>query len=404
MAVSNKDFIGLEVVSLDDATVLGRVSGLIIDDGARCVAALVVDTGAYRLQVLPYSAVRSVGPDAVVIGSNTDVVLVTKLPSVEELVHRDVELPGCIVLTDDGRMLGVIDHLVIDETSGRIAQLAIHSGEEDGSILTIDADRLVTVGPDIAIVRASEQDGLPPPLSHSVRDSDLLGLQIIALDRAEVVGEVGALIFDDEEPAVAGFLADLGLYEPRVLPRQRIKTIGPDAILVDSADSLCLLSQNKQLEQLASRRFSLTGARAVTVSGRSAGVILHSYVDTRDASLLGLEFLPASARGRTEQAELLPLSCVVRRGKHLVVVQDDYQAHLEQIASVPDRAPAPSEPEDATVASPAGKDFLLGKKVSRRLELPTGELVADVGEQVTPELIRKAREHNLLLVLSLNVD
>ena len=49
----DKDFLGLEVVSLQDASVVGEVEGLIVDDQAKAVAALIVNTGSYRSRVLP---------------------------------------------------------------------------------------------------------------------------------------------------------------------------------------------------------------------------------------------------------------------------------------------------------------------------------------------------------------
>ena len=67
MALSDKDFLGLEVVGLDEAAIVGTVQGLIVDDAARAVAALIVNTGAHQSRVVPFAVVRSVGDDAVVI-------------------------------------------------------------------------------------------------------------------------------------------------------------------------------------------------------------------------------------------------------------------------------------------------------------------------------------------------
>jgi hypothetical protein len=40
----------------------------------------------------------------------------------------------------------------------------------------------------------------------------------------------------------------------------------------------------------------------------------------------------------------------------------------------------------------------------RRIETPEGELIADEGELVTPQTVRRARTHDQLLILSLNVE
>jgi uncharacterized protein YrrD len=68
-------------------------------------------------------------------------------------------------------------------------------------------------------------------------DTELLGLQIVALDDASVVGEVDGLIIDDRAMKVAGFLVDLGLFEASVLPFDKASAVGADAIIVTSAET-----------------------------------------------------------------------------------------------------------------------------------------------------------------------
>jgi uncharacterized protein YrrD len=65
------DVIGRPVVSADTGRKLGTVSDLLLDDGGTEVVGLVVKHGALRGEdVLPASAVHSLGPDAVVSRSD----------------------------------------------------------------------------------------------------------------------------------------------------------------------------------------------------------------------------------------------------------------------------------------------------------------------------------------------
>ncbi|MCZ7663530.1 MAG: hypothetical protein M5U22_11665 [Thermoleophilia bacterium] len=50
------------------------------------------------------------------------------------------------------------------------------------------------------------------------------------------------------------------------------------------------------------------------------------------------------------------------------------------------------------------KHFLIGKRVLRRIEGPTGEVIAQEGDLVTFEMIQKAKSSDQLLILSLNVE
>lgn len=65
------DLIGKPIVSADGGKKLGRVGDLLLDDGGHEVLGLVVRHGMFKREdVLPASAVQSLGPDAVVSRSN----------------------------------------------------------------------------------------------------------------------------------------------------------------------------------------------------------------------------------------------------------------------------------------------------------------------------------------------
>ena len=65
------DLIGKPIVSADGGKKLGRVGDLLLDDGGQEVLGLVVRHGMFKREdVLPASAVQSLGPDAVVSRSN----------------------------------------------------------------------------------------------------------------------------------------------------------------------------------------------------------------------------------------------------------------------------------------------------------------------------------------------
>ena len=50
------------------------------------------------------------------------------------------------------------------------------------------------------------------------------------------------------------------------------------------------------------------------------------------------------------------------------------------------------------------KHFLIGKRVLRRIESPSGELIATEGALVDYEMIQRAKASDMLLILSLNVE
>ncbi len=159
-------------------------------------------------------------------------------------------------------------------------------------------------------------------------DTDLLGLQIIALDGATVVGEVDGLLIDDAAMKVAGFLVDTGLYEASTLPFESAYAVGSDAIIVESADRITEISANPTLETLAEKDVAISEAKAITRSGRGVGVIGDFFVNTDTGDVVGMEFIAADQTVYPRNTAVIPASAVVRLGRDIVVLGDDYDQHL----------------------------------------------------------------------------
>ncbi len=189
-------------------------------------------------------------------------------------------------------------------------------------------------------------------------DTELLGLQIVALDDASVVGEVDGLIIDDKAMRVAGFLIDLGLFEASVLPFGNALAVGADAIIIPSADTLALITADADLDTLATRDITISDARVITRSGKTVGSIGDFFVDTDSGDVVGMEFIADDQSIYPKDVAVLPSAAVLRLGRDIVVVSDDYLQKLQRDAGSLDRlarddTPAaittPSEPDESAV-------------------------------------------------------
>lgn len=178
---------GRELVDLDTAETIGYVDEIIVDPYGPCVAGYVVKTGtsfwsSRRRMIVPTEAIYAIGPDALTIRGAASVgdamAHLNALPRLSELAGRKM-------VSFRGRLLGVIDDLLLDEQDGRIIGYPLE-GQGFGSTLErmfgltmgwrpertdyvrADADlrvgtKLVVV-PDEAVVLASEHEmqALPP--------------------------------------------------------------------------------------------------------------------------------------------------------------------------------------------------------------------------------------------------
>jgi uncharacterized protein YrrD len=242
---------------------------------------------------------------------------------------------------------------------------------------------------------------------------ELIGLPIVSLQDAEVVGEIDALIIDDATLTVAGFLVDLGFYEAKVMPMAATRAIGHDAVIVERTKDVGLISQHPDLARLADRDMAVTGAAAVTAGGRTLGTIGELTVDVLTGRITAVELLADPGALWPGRPMLLPAASVLSVDHHQVVLDERCGAYVHDPSS-PHPADAgaavgesPSvQPRHSPPASPSKtpSHYLLGRRVVRRIEGPLGVLVADAGEIVTEETIRRAESSEALLILSLNVE
>jgi len=113
--------LGRPVVARDTAETVGDVQGAVVDVVTRRVVALQVGKGR-KARVVDWAAVSGVGPDAVVVQSES--ALRDPVGDRETgFVKGDLPLLGARVLTDRGDEAGALDDVEFDESSGAVLDL-----------------------------------------------------------------------------------------------------------------------------------------------------------------------------------------------------------------------------------------------------------------------------------------
>src|SRR5680860_1281058 len=125
------------------------------------------------------------------------------------------------------------------------------------------------------------------------KDKDFLGLEVISLKDASVIGEIDGLIVDETKDSVAGLVVNIGIKEAKVLSFADIASIGNDAVMVESEQVVCLVSGHAELQEIAERNIFLNGSLALTDSGDIAGAVADYYVDPKTGAITAIEIVPA---------------------------------------------------------------------------------------------------------------
>jgi sporulation protein YlmC with PRC-barrel domain len=169
---------GIGLVDIDRAEKIGEVGEVFLDPEARQVAGFGVRRGqsflgGEELMLLPASAVRAIGPDAITVGGPAVGTSEPRLAAMPRLS----QVAGRRVVTAGGRALGPIGDVLIEPESGRIVGYSLDGGpggalrslfagpgEETGDYIRADSDlrvgRDLIVAPDEALVaRGGSVDG-----------------------------------------------------------------------------------------------------------------------------------------------------------------------------------------------------------------------------------------------------
>src|SRR5438105_1964432 len=146
-----REIIGLPVVTMARGTKIYDVADMIIDPERKQVLALVVGEKALfqSARAIPFGRIQAIGPDAVIVPDGKAVLDVGRDPVLRRLDNNQT-IRGLRVLTDDGRKLGAVDDMMIDDKTGEIKGFHVSLG---GGVLNMTqgtrwllAERVISMG------------------------------------------------------------------------------------------------------------------------------------------------------------------------------------------------------------------------------------------------------------------
>lgn len=128
---------GRAVVDVDAAEKLGKIERVVLDPDSRRVAGFVVSRGSSLFNAgdsihLAARCVHAIGPDAITV--HRDVGERLAADDVLEGLPRVSDMVGRKVVSDQGRLLGTVDDVLIDERDGRILGYALTGDGADDKL------------------------------------------------------------------------------------------------------------------------------------------------------------------------------------------------------------------------------------------------------------------------------
>ncbi len=351
MARLDTDLLGLPIVSKEDASIAGEVDGLIIDEQSLRVAGFLVDLSLYEARVLPFAKAQAIGEDAIIVEAASAVARLSEDQELEDLTEREITLSGVVAITLAGNNVGAVGDFFVDGRSGDLVGFEFLPLEEavyprDTVVLPISV--VHRLGRDI-VVLTNDYDQHFMPNGEALTRSEARTDRVTGLGRPEPVAPAPPQADADESPT-------------------QLRASGPPSVAEESPAETAEVEPEPPVAEEA-------------------------------------EQTQVPEKSQAPEQDIAPEQAVAPG-----------ETAPDSLAPEPDGAAEKDPPEETATAeiSPAAADednlasqqrhFLVGKKVLRRIESPSGEVIAGEGDVVDYEMIQRAKSHDLLLILSLNVD
>lgn len=155
---------GMAIVSMSEASRLGAVTDILFEAAPLRVAALQGASDAADFEI-PFSAVRSIGADAVIVESSQVTQMASGGTSIAGLMGLAL-VQRLKVVDDAGTFLGTVHGVAVDPATGAVLELIARKGGVLGmgrNEMTIPASSIRTVGMDVLTVDTASAPAQPQP-------------------------------------------------------------------------------------------------------------------------------------------------------------------------------------------------------------------------------------------------
>ena len=296
---------------------------------------------------------------------------------------------------------------------------------------------------------------------------EILGLPIISITEGRELGVSKTLLIDAKNGTVAAItIEDADWYRGvKLIPYESVIAIGDDAVTITNSENILTLDAAGDYEALLDENIRIIDTKAITKSGTIQGKVTELYIGddgkiekceitapdgttsdvaTDQISIFGKQVTVIDPTGEKKNSVMAKApeapkaapaapeapkaeEAPVETPKAAEPVKAEEAPKAEEKAEevkpepkkeAPKAAPAPkAEPKKEAPKADAAKQaaadkaseerhrrFLLGKKAARDIKMDNGIVIVEAGQDITEEVLQKAKLANKFIELSMNVQ
>jgi len=233
---------------------------------------------------------------------------------------------------------------------------------------------------------------------------DILGLPIMSISEGENVGKVQDMVVNPKEGTVDYLLInDEDWYmEKKVLPFKDVEGIGEFAVTTENKAKITPVSSQPSAVELLKENIMVTGARVITSKGKLLGRTGDFYINEETGKITGCDLIPVNSQG---PQSVIPAEKVLTYAREFIVVDSSAEKNLikENTGNSTMQYRSGSTQNDAfSLFNNRQKNYLLGRKVGKRITGKSGEIIAEEGDIITEKLLERVEAADKFLELSNN--
>jgi uncharacterized protein YrrD len=165
-----------------------------------------------------------------------------------------------------------------------------------------------------------------------VKGNHMIGLKVFSIREGKYMGTISDAIYDSSHNKARAFLLKSSgvIGEQAVLSLADLKTIGPDAVLIESEEAVGLASElSPRLSSMIENDTYFTRTKVVTDDGTDLGTVSDVYFDTYTGSIVELEISGGPFEDMRSGKKRIELTDVITLGPDVTIVQAQTKEKLQ---------------------------------------------------------------------------
>lgn len=218
---------------------------------------------------------------------------------------------------------------------------------------------------------------------------DIIGLPLISVGEAKELGQIREILIDPSEAKVKYLMImdDKWYFGAKIVPFDKILSIGQDAITVRQAEDLEMLPEVQEAIELAERNIKIVGARVFTEKGENMGMVLEYYINPDDGKIIRYELEGVNGPIIMDNPKIISFGSKTLVVKEAIVGKEDKTVQNKS---------------SAKLFEEKQRQFLIGRRAKKTILDSSGNVLVEEGQAITKEILDRVTDKNKIIEITIN--